>query len=134
MRVGQLIVVGALLTAIAGCGEDGSGEAAAPPGPRQVVRMEAVEFSRDWVGYTEENPIVKPGRIVLKMRNPAKNSETHALAVEKDGEELTSPPARPGDRTTLTVDLPERGRYMLYCPLDNHRHEGMWGYIRAGVE
>ena len=50
---------------------------------------------------------------------------THDLAVEENGTtRATSDTVRPGQSTTLTVDL-DPGEYTFYCSIGNHRAMGM---------
>jgi uncharacterized cupredoxin-like copper-binding protein len=50
---------------------------------------------------------------------------THALDVERDGEDVAeSDSIDPGGSTTLEVTL-EPGTYVFYCPIGGHRDAGM---------
>ena len=52
----------------------------------------------------------------------------HALEVEgADGKYETSDIA-PGETATLDVELP-KGSYTIYCPIGNHRDQGMEGTV-----
>jgi len=49
----------------------------------------------------------------------------HSFEIEGQGiEEELEPHLQPGASDTLTVDL-EPGSYEVYCPVDNHKGEGM---------
>ena len=57
---------------------------------------------------------------------------THNLEVEGNGLADTSLDAdlAPGDNGQLTVDL-QPGTYTMYCPIDDHRAQGMEGTIEV---
>ncbi|MBA3329219.1 MAG: hypothetical protein H0T43_13055, partial [Solirubrobacterales bacterium] len=54
----------------------------------------------------------------------------HALAVAGPAGLARTPALRPGQATTLTVELPA-GTYKWYCPLADHELRGMAGRVRV---
>jgi hypothetical protein len=68
-------------------------------------------------------PTIPAGHQTLSVVNTGK--EAHSLAIEAEGHEFRLPePIRRGDRGTLVVEL-KRGKYSVYCPVDNHKGKGM---------
>jgi plastocyanin len=70
----------------------------------------------------------EPGRVTIRLRNPSSADAPHAVEVEGKGVEKESATIDPGDRTSLSVRL-KRGTYDFYCPVGNHRAEGMEGKL-----
>jgi uncharacterized cupredoxin-like copper-binding protein len=54
----------------------------------------------------------------------------HALAVDGPAGQVRTPALAPGERATLTVQLPP-GTYKWYCPLGDHQRRGMVGRVRV---
>jgi plastocyanin len=62
------------------------------------------------------------GRIVLRYRNPS--STDHAIALgSKEGRVVTG-----GGVSRITLNL-KKGTYTYYCPVGDHRAEGMRGRL-----
>jgi uncharacterized cupredoxin-like copper-binding protein len=57
--------------------------------------------------------------------------EPHALAVSGPGISKRTEPIDPGDTGELVVFFRNRGVYELYCPLGNHRQQGMTATIHV---
>ena len=55
----------------------------------------------------------------------------HALEIEGRGIEEETDEIDGGETTELTVDL-EPGEYELYCPVGDHREQGMEGTLVVG--
>jgi uncharacterized cupredoxin-like copper-binding protein len=58
---------------------------------------------------------------------------THALEVESESEDLEeeTDDIAPGGSAELTVEL-AAGEYELYCPIGNHKEQGMEGRLVVG--
>jgi plastocyanin len=67
----------------------------------------------------------KPGRVTIVMDN--QSDVPHAVEVEGKGVEEETDTVT-GDTAEVTVDL-EAGEYVFYCPVGNHRQEGMEGTL-----
>jgi plastocyanin len=65
------------------------------------------------------------GEVSIELVN--ESSVPHAIEVEGNGVEEESETVT-GANTTLTVEL-EPGEYELYCPVGNHRDQGMDGTL-----
>jgi plastocyanin len=67
----------------------------------------------------------KAGKVTIDFDNPS--SVPHAVEIEGDGvEEETKTVTK--DKASVTVDL-KAGEYEFYCPVGNHRAEGMEGKL-----
>ena len=85
--------------------------------PDETVDVSLVEWSVD----LESQPAA--GLIAFEARNDG--TTRHSLAVEGEGTEARLPERlQPGEAGTLTAEL-DPGTYTLYCPVGNHRNEGM---------
>ena len=122
---------------IAACGDDddasdsaSSGtteeEAAAPAGPSSTsVKVVATEFK-----FSPANPrIAKAGTVTFSVAN--KGQAPHALEVEGPNGEAKTGTIEPGKAADLRVDLGKAGTYEWYCPIGNHREQGMEGEIKV---
>ena len=58
-------------------------------------------------------------------------SVDHALEVEGGGVEEETDTIAPGESGELTVEL-AAGTYELYCPIGNHREQGVEGSVEVG--
>ena len=73
--------------------------------------------------------LAKSGEMTFTLVNDGQL--THALEIEGQGIEEESDEIDGGASTDLTVDL-EAGEYELYCPVGNHREQGMEGTLVVG--
>jgi len=100
-----------------------SGDAAAPAGGGETVRVSETDFK-----LTPADVSVKPGTITFEVSNDGET--THSLEIEGPGEEQElSSELQPGDSGEVSVDLSEPGTYEMYCPVDGHKDMGMTGEI-----
>lgn len=76
------------------------------------------------VEYRIDMPRTLPaGRTIFKVTN--NGTEEHNFEIEGQGmEEVFPQNLRPAESNTMEVDL-EEGTYTVYCPVGNHRDEGM---------
>jgi plastocyanin len=74
--------------------------------------------------------VQKPGNYVFLGMN--RGHVNHALELEGNGLDDTSPSVGPGKTTTLKVVLSKTGSYELYCPLDGHKERGMKATVVLG--
>jgi uncharacterized cupredoxin-like copper-binding protein len=111
----------ALLGACGGGGEEEPSEASGPP-----IQISETEFKIDPADVSVD----QTGTVTLHVVN---NGEIdHALEVEGGGIEEETDTIGPGESADLTVDLSETGSYVLYCPIGNHRAQGMEGALTVG--
>jgi uncharacterized cupredoxin-like copper-binding protein len=69
--------------------------------------------------------VEQPGQVTLAVRNDGELP--HALTVEG----ASTGTLAPGESGELTVSL-EDGAYALYCPVGNHRSQGMEAALTVG--
>ena len=128
-----VLLAGAL--AFAGCGSDDSGDggstgaaeqsapAASGGGGAETVNLSETEFKID----PADPSVKKAGKVTFKVTNDG--TIDHALEVEGPNGEAESDTIAAGESTTLTVDLSKAGKYEMYCPIGNHRAQGMEGSV-----
>ncbi len=143
-RLAVLAVLGAL--AMSGCGDDdgdsgaGSGygggqqggenpaetsedTAKAPPDVVATIEVEETEYKLD-----PANPGVQDaGKVTFEVTNAGKIA--HALEVEGPKGEQETDEIAPGKTATMTVDMSKPGKYTWYCPIADHREQGMEGSV-----
>lgn len=93
----------------------GTATAAAGNGTRVTVTETEFELALSQTSFT-------PGTYTFVVENTG--SIDHALEVEGQGLEEETETIAPGSSAELTVTL-EAGTYELYCPVGNHRDQGM---------
>jgi len=92
-------------------------------GGGSTVRISASEFKFD-----PANPkVAKAGKVKFELSNDGQFP--HALEVEGPGGEAETETIQPGESATLEADLSKPGSYTMYCPVGNHRDQGMEGKI-----
>jgi plastocyanin len=75
--------------------------------------------------YDKTELSAKAGKVTIEFDNPS--SVPHAVEIEGNGvEEETKTITK--DKASVTVDL-KAGDYEFYCPVGNHRAEGMEGKL-----
>jgi plastocyanin len=131
-----LLSAGVLLAA--GCGDDedegGGGGAASTPEATEEASGggggggEALTLTADPGGEISWEPgelSAPAGSVTIKLVN--ESDVPHAVEVEGSGVEEESETITAGE-TELTVDL-EAGEYTFYCPVGQHRQNGMEGTL-----
>ena len=127
-----------LALGLAGCGDDdeetattttgaATQEQPSPPEepPSETVRITETEFA---IAPADVN-VPKAGVVEFKVENAG--GVPHALEVESDELEEETDEIAPGERATLTIDLPT-GTYELYCPIGDHEDRGMVATLTVG--
>jgi plastocyanin len=130
-----LLSAGALLAA--GCGDDedegGNGGASTPEATEEAAGGgggggEALTLTADPGGNISWEPgelSAAAGSVTITLVNDS--DVPHAVEVEGNGVEEESETITGGE-TELTVDL-EAGEYTFYCPVGQHRQNGMEGTL-----
>jgi plastocyanin len=113
----------ALALSLAACGsentsgQDGSGGSS--------LDVSETEFALD-----PSNPTVdEAGDVTIRVVNDGEFE--HALELEGNGVEEETETIAAGKSAELTVELPA-GTYEIYCPIGNHREQGMEGTLVVG--
>jgi plastocyanin len=118
-----------LVLLAAGCG-GGNGEtepSAAPTGTaQQTITVDETEFALD----PSTVRLDTAGTYTFRAVN--KGQIDHALEIEGNGVEEETETIAAGESASLTVELAE-GTYELYCPIGNHKEQGMDGSIVVGA-
>jgi plastocyanin len=110
---------------LAGCGsEDGDDEGGESSGG-QTVELVATEFAFDPADVSVD----EAGETTFTVSN--EGEFPHALEIEGNGIEEEKEELGPGESGSVTVDL-EPGEYELYCPVGDHREQGMVGTLVVG--
>jgi plastocyanin len=130
-----LLTAGVLLAAGCGDDEDEGGGAASTPSATETATEEssggggeALTLTADPGGSISWEPgelSAAAGSVTVKLVN--ESDTPHAVEVEGNGVEEESETVTGGE-TELTVDL-EAGEYTFYCPVGQHRQNGMEGTL-----
>lgn len=127
MRTRTIAVLVALPLAFAACGGDDEGDGGGGGGSAATtVEMTATEFKFD-----PANPSVdEPGVVRFNVKNDG--NAPHALEVEGPQGEVETEEIAPGQSASVEADLSEEGSFTIYCPVGNHRQQGMEGKVTVG--
>lgn len=147
------VAISVVAVALAGCGEDKEGSVnvedsgtstagttggtstsptattEVPPvgAPVATIKLTETEFALD-----PRNPsVAKPGIVLIEATNAGKIP--HAIEVEGPDGESETPTIAPGKKANLKVNLDKDGTYTWYCPVGDHKDEGMKGTITVGA-
>jgi len=123
-----------LLLALAGCGgneskpnagsdKSGGASSGSSGGGGQQLALAAPEDGSLKFDKTELEG--KAGTVTINFDNPS--TTPHAVAIEGSGVEEASDTVT-SSKTSVTADL-KAGTYTFYCPVGNHRAEGMEGKL-----
>ncbi|HEX6023170.1 MAG TPA: cupredoxin domain-containing protein [Solirubrobacter sp.] len=138
-RIAVLAAVAALL--FAGCGGDdeeigNSGAENTPaaentPSATEAAGGEASTLKIDAdpngaLKFTETKLTAKSGQVTVEFSNPSQ--VPHAVEIEGNGIEEETETVTGKDAAPITIDL-KPGTYEFYCPVGNHRDEGMEGTL-----
>ena len=95
-----------------------SAPAAAPAAAGRTITASLTEFT-----ITLSTTTLKAGTYTFTVKNAG--TITHALTVDGSGvDDKSTGDLQPGASKTLTVTL-KPGKYEVYCPVGNHKMEGM---------
>ena len=95
--------------------------ATTPAAGRSAVTVVGTEFK-----FAPADIDVKAGTATFRLRNDG--GAPHALEIEGNGVEEASDVVQAGQTTELKVAL-KPGRYKMYCPVGNHKEQGMVGTV-----
>jgi len=136
IKIGALMVVVAGLLGLAGCGDDDSSSTASTSSTESTDTTasgggggsgETVDISETEFAIDPSDVKTKAGTVTFDVSNDGEIP--HTLEIEGNGvEEELEPDLAGGESGTLEVDL-KAGDYEMYCPIANHREEGMEGTI-----
>jgi plastocyanin len=106
---------------LAGCGSGNDGSSPSGGGGGLDISAPADGAKK----FTKTELTASAGKITVKFDNPA--SIPHGVTIEGNGVDAASDVVT-GSNTSLTVDL-KPGKYTFYCPVGDHRAEGMQGTL-----
>jgi plastocyanin len=125
----RLLIILPLALLLAACGgtSDESDESASG-NVLQTIQISEKEFSLNPNTVT----LSQPGTYEFEVTNDGQI--THALEIEESGEgaEAESGDIGAGESKTLRFTFSADGSYEMYCPIGNHKDEGMRGTIVVG--
>jgi plastocyanin len=124
MRRALLVLALATTALLAACGGDDEAESSEASGP--PIEISETEFAIDPATVSVD----ETGTVTLQVVNDGEID--HALEIEGSGIEEETDTIEPGESAELTVTLSETGSYVLYCPIGNHREQGMEGVLTVG--
>jgi len=140
----SLAVLAAAGALLAGCGDDSSDDDAAPAAA-QTTATEASTGASDagagaaagltlaateegGLGFDKKTLSAKAGTVTITMDNPSGDQMPHAIAIDGNGVDEDGEVVQPGGTSTVSADL-KPGTYTFYCPVGQHRQNGMEGTL-----
>ena len=129
------VAVGSVAVLLAGCGgtdttgDPGTSAQTSPPGTETSMNGMQTEVSLTDFRVELPEPSLMPGTYSFDVSNDG--DAPHALEIEGQGIDETTRTLEAGQQETLTVDLPE-GTYTFFCPVGNHRAQGMETTVTVG--
>ena len=121
-----LLTALALAAVAAGCGGGDEAEPSGAAGSAQAIEVSATEFAFEPATIAVD----APGTYTFRVVNDGQVA--HAFEIEGQGIEEETETIAPGGSAELTVELPSAGEYEIYCPVGNHREQGMVGTLQVG--
>ena len=131
MRKLTLIATIAVL-ALAGCGGDdensgsGGGSSSSSSGSSGGENLTIAADPSGALKFDKTELDGKAGTVTINFDNPS--STPHAVEIEGNGVEEEGKTVGKGQKSIATADL-KAGTYDFYCPVGNHRAEGMEGTL-----
>jgi plastocyanin len=139
VRMPTVALLAALALAAGGltaCGSDDNGgsgggattseNAGGSGGGGTTLAEEAVESGG--LSFSKKTLTASAGSVTITLDNPTGNSLPHAIEIEGNGVEEETETLQPGSDGSVTVDL-KPGTYTFYCPVGDHRAQGMEGTL-----
>jgi uncharacterized cupredoxin-like copper-binding protein len=119
----RLLLLALALVLLPACGGEEETGGAGPGGT--VVDVSLTEFAIEPASIP-----VEPGSYTFHVVNDG--GTVHALEIEGPNGEAETEELEPGESADITVDFAEAGEFEIYCPVGNHRDQGMEGAITVG--
>lgn len=100
---------------------------AAGSGATTALALKASESGG--LSFDHKTLSAKAGTVSITLANPSGDSLPHAIAIEgAGGVQKAGAIAQPGGSSKLSLAL-KPGTYTFYCPVGNHRAQGMEGTL-----
>jgi plastocyanin len=80
------------------------------------------------LSFSKKALATKAGAVTIILSNPQGNHLPHAIALEGQGVQKAGQTVQAGGTSTVTADL-KPGTYTYFCPVGDHRQEGMEGTL-----
>ena len=131
MRRLTLIATIAVL-ALAGCGGDDekapsdSGSSSSSSSSSGGENLTIAADPSGALKFDKKTLSAKAGKVTITMDNPS--DVPHAVEIEGNGVEAEGKTVGKGEKSIASSDL-KAGTYDFYCPVGNHRAEGMEGKL-----
>ena len=116
----KALALAALVLALAGCGSEDTSDTDTSGGAS--LEVSETEFALAPSSLTVD----QAGEVTIRVVNDGEFE--HALELEGEGVEEETGTLAAGESAELTVDL-AAGSYTMYCPIGNHRGQGMVGTV-----
>jgi plastocyanin len=120
--------VAAAVALLAGCGGSGGGGGGGNLGEKPGLSGTTVSIiEKDFTLTPGTIALPKPGKYTFTATN--EGAQTHNLEVEGHGVEAKGTNIAFGKTLSFTVTFKKAGKYVMYCPVDQHRSFGMEGTV-----
>jgi plastocyanin len=110
-----------------GSGDNTENEAGSGAGGNRTVLTLSADPGGD-LKFDKSSLTAKAGDVTIVLRNPSSATAPHAVEIEGQGVEEESDTIDPGGTSKVSAKL-ESGEYEFYCPVGNHKDEGMEGTL-----
>ena len=125
-----LAVVMALTIPLAACGgDDEESDGGGSSGGGGGGKAQTLKIAADPGGalkFDKSSLTAKAGKVTIVMDNPS--DLPHAVEIEGNGVEVEGETVMKGGVSEASADL-KAGEYEFYCPVGNHKEEGMEGTL-----
>lgn len=129
MKTRVLLIAVLSATTLAACGGDDE-EAPVPAdegGGGSSLSITALEpFAFDPTSLN-----APAGEVTITMESASDLQAPHAVSIDGNGVDEGGEVVDPGGTSTVTAEL-DAGEYSYYCPVGNHRADGMEGTLTVG--
>ena len=125
-----IALVTALTIPLAGCGgDDEESDGGGSSGGGGGGKAQTLKIAADPGGalkFDKSSLTAKAGKVTIVMDNPS--DLPHAVEIEGNGVEVEGETVMKGGVSEASADL-KAGEYEFYCPVGNHKEEGMEGTL-----
>ena len=115
---------------LAACGGYSSSSSKSKPATGAVIKTISVS-EKEYSLTPSSFHVSRTGTYAFKATN--NGTIGHALEVEGRGIEAKTGTIDPGSSAVLKVKLTQSGSYVVYCPIDGHRTQGMRATLTVGA-
>lgn len=144
-RLGPLAACALAATTIAACGSDDDNDGGATtsggasttaqtgaettPQGSASSRLALVAEESGGLRFDRRALEAQAGDVTVALDNPGRNQLPHAVEIEGEGVEEESGTIEPGSPPTEVTANLRPGTYTFYCPVGDHRQQGMEGTL-----